>query len=303
MKSYAQGDIVSLPRFVYFDIPTEAGKGLSRVEQRPEALVILSQTCDVARPSKDRRFVQVAPLVRIADPVLASQYRKGASPRYAWLPASGEDGFADLDRVATITKALLARCGRVDGLVDDNERRRFARGISRKYERFPFPDDLRDSLRPLRDTIIAKEGKTGSAEGALLSQVREIRAEAEPRWDAAVVSVQLVFILAPGALATFDEPPDPSETTRTWFDAKERRPSEIAAKIQASGDPAEIAWLWEKLAAAWTRLCSPHGVIADVVGEVVCADEYSVDRYWSSSPLDLGYLSSSGQESSPESAL
>jgi hypothetical protein len=156
MASYAQGDIVAFPRFVYFDVPQQKSKRLSFVEQEPEAIVILTQTCDVARRSQERPFIQVAPLVRIVDADTARRCQAGAHPRYAWVPASGADGFADLDRVATVTKRLLATCEHSRGLRNDDERREFARSIVRKFERFAFPDDLRDSLQPLRDRILEK---------------------------------------------------------------------------------------------------------------------------------------------------
>jgi hypothetical protein len=291
MDSYAQGDIVALPRFVYFDVPEHKSKRLSFVEQEPEAIVLLTQTCDVARSSHERPFVQVAPLVRVLDADIARRCRGGAHPQYAWVPASGADGFADLDRVATITKRLLATCNHSHGLRDDDERREFARAIVRKLERFAFPDDLRDSLEPLRARILEKNGKPNSPEGALLREVRQIRAHADPDWATAVVSVQLVFILDAGALTTFDNPPQPAETTKSWFHSSKRLPNELAGRIRSSDDAAEVAWLWGKLVDAWAEMCEPCGVIADVVGEVVCADEYTLDRYWAGSALDLDYLS------------
>jgi hypothetical protein len=138
---------------------------------------------------------------------------------------------------------------------------------------------------------LKRESKPNSQEGALLRKVRHIRVHAEPDWDAAVVSVQLVFILDAGELTTFEEPPQPAETTKAWFYASKRQASELAAQIQSTEDVAEIAWLWGKLAEAWAAMCQPCGVIADVAGEVVCADEYTLERYWVGSALDLDYLS------------
>ncbi|MGW1046094.1 hypothetical protein [Streptomyces sp. NPDC002547] len=67
--------------------------------------MIISQTCDVVQPNK--AFLQVAPIVRLPEN-LTKQATKGAMPGYVAMPEAGSDAFADLDHIATVSKAHVA---------------------------------------------------------------------------------------------------------------------------------------------------------------------------------------------------
>ncbi len=289
---FEQGEVLGLRRFIYFTISADPARAADAVTVETNESVLLTQTCDVVRPVADRPFVQVAPLIRITDGAVAARCRDGAQPRYAWVPAAGEDAFADLDRIQTIKKDLLVTLEHIPGVTNDDERRIFARAIARKIERFAFPDDLALSLKKLRDRIIRKWDKPESAEGRALQQVLQIRASSHPDWREPAISVHLVFIVEIGVLPKFDEhaPPDPAAVP-----ADDVNPSDVAQSLEDATDPAERAMLWSALGNAWAACCTPTGTVTEVTGEVVGADEYTIDRFWDSSPLDFDYLSGPGE--------
>lgn len=259
------------------------------VTVRHEAIVVLTQTCDLVRSCSQRPFVQLAPLVRL--PLVdARGARRGHIPRYAHIPQSGEDAFADLDLVMTVEKARIADIPRQPGMADDAERRTFARAVARKFERFAFPDAFSVSLGPFTERVRRRHDRPESAEGAAFQQVRQVRAET-PDWEVDNVDVNLIFILAPGELADQARPSDQDER---WHDRHNRQPppAEIAARLNqcAPGTP-EARWLWELLTDAWVDSCRVQPPVASLTAEVIPADEMTVQRYWSSVELDLDYLS------------
>ena len=100
-------------------------------------LVMLSQTCDIVRGCRDRPFVEVAPVVEVKEDLI-EEIRRLKRPAFAYIPSISDDGLvADLDRVMTVEKALLARLTRTPGWETDAELRDFALALTRKRSRFP----------------------------------------------------------------------------------------------------------------------------------------------------------------------
>jgi hypothetical protein len=159
-----------------------------------EGYVVLTQTCDLVRKCKDRPFAEVCPLIRASTPEFYDQVRKSRRPSFAAVPGvSDKQLIADLDRVMTLEKSLIARWTRVPGCASDTEAQDFARALRRRAARFAFPDDFEKAAGPLQDRIISKHDKQ-SAEGAHLRALREIRVRASPSWDAPLVRVGYLFI-------------------------------------------------------------------------------------------------------------
>jgi hypothetical protein len=157
--------------FVYRSTPDKTGNTL--VEEKTEGIVILSQTCDIIRSPQDRPYLEVSPLVRIDEPHVLREIRNGSRPRYAYIPAAAADMLAvDLDRVMTIDKAVASEWSFRRGCADTSEQTRFAHAIARKRNRFAFPDELVEVLRPLQQRIIKKHAKN-SPEGNLLRILKE----------------------------------------------------------------------------------------------------------------------------------
>lgn len=295
LREYRQGDVLTLNRAVHLDLPTADGKSVrADVSAEGDGVVLLTQTCDIVKPSASRPYVQVAPLVREPDERKAEAWREGASPRYVWLPRIGLDAFVDLDHITTVTKGLLVTHGRQPGVDGDEEERTLRFRLGRKLSRPALPDDLAPAMGKLRERIEKKWDKAESAEGRLLQAVRQVRVAPQPTWSADVVHVDVIFIMSPGALPGLaTDPTQPSGEVRRWF-ATGRSIAEIAERIEKTTDEKDAVWLWQRLGAAWAEVCVPHGVIDSFAAEVVGADEFTLDRYWSSEEFDVDYLSGPG---------
>jgi hypothetical protein len=214
---------------------------------------VLSQTCDLVRRCDQRPFVEVAPLIHLDDEEWRSAHR-GRQPRFAILPALAERRMAaDLDRVMTVEKAVVATWERVHGWHTDDEARAFALALARKRSRAAFPDDFVDVVRPLQNRIVEKHDKQ-SDEGRALRSLREIRVRAAPAWDACTVEVDFLFIRDEGAAD---------------FEGK----------------------AWVELLAQWLKRVPPSGRFHRIDGVVQTLDDLTARDYVESDPLDLGFLS------------
>jgi hypothetical protein len=163
------------------------------VETAVAGFVLVSQSCDIVRSSKDRPFVEVCPLVEVTEqdlPMIVARRR----PVYALIPALQSDRLvADLDRTMTVEKAAVAQWNRTPGCRNDVEMRTFAEALSRKRKRFAFPEDFNQLVRKLVDRLSEKHGRA-SEEGEALRSLREIRVQATPSWDSPEVNLMFWFI-------------------------------------------------------------------------------------------------------------
>lgn len=165
----------------------EAGDPLAIVGTTVETgFVVLSQTCDVVRFCADRPFVEIAVLQPVSAETMGN-VKRGRIPRLAFVPAvEAQNQVADLDRTMTIEKTVLAQIPadqRVPGCRDDAERQAFASALSRKYNRFAFPDDFNKAAGEIINRIRKGHGRDSDRGRALLA-LREIRIECAPNWTA-----------------------------------------------------------------------------------------------------------------------
>ena len=162
-------------------------------EVQVSGLVVVSQTCDVVRPSAERPYVEVAPLVAVDAGELRG-IERGRRPRYAFVPGLRDEHLvADLDRIMTVEKAVVAAWTRLVGCSSDEEAHDFAQALGRKRMRFAFPDDFTEFAGELQDRLQEKHEKR-SDEGEALRQLREIRVRAAPGWYADRVDIMFWFI-------------------------------------------------------------------------------------------------------------
>jgi hypothetical protein len=262
LESWRQGDFVIGPLgfVIRFDpeLPLRPGDqdeatDSDLYEEDVEGLVILTQTCDVVRKARDRPNVEVGPLVRVKDDAVLENVRRKASPHYAYLPgAAPRMLIADLDRVMTVEKSLLAMWTREVGCSTDQDQRDFAKALARKRERFAFPEDFVSLVEALRARITQKHAKD-SPEGSCLRSLREIRITATPSWDAMPVSLMFWFIVVEGALPTADG--------------------------------------LRQQCAAWMGYLKPGGRFSSIDYDIVTLDDLSAREYLSSDLLDLDHLS------------
>ncbi len=166
------------------------------VASKVEGYAVLTQTCDIVRDCGKRPYVEVSPLVEV-DVKTLREIQILRRPTFAFVPALAEKRLvADLDRIVTLEKTLLARWSATPGCHDDADRRAFAEALARHRARPAFPDDFNYAMHPVQDYLRKMHGKN-SDEGALLESIGEIRVSASPHWGAESISVFFWFILDP----------------------------------------------------------------------------------------------------------
>jgi hypothetical protein len=218
--------------------------------------VVLTQTCDIVRASRERPFLEVAPLVEVSAQV-AHEIERGRRPVYAIIPALRTHGLvADLDRTMTVEKAVVAQWARIAGCRTDTEARRFALALVRKRARVAFPDDFTVLVERLQARLLEKHDKQ-SEEGRALRALREIRVRAAPSWDAPTVEVTFWFI---------------HEEEAIDFEGKR----------------------WDTLLGGWLQLIPASGRFRHVHGAVLALEDLTAKEYVESDPLDLDHLSTRG---------
>jgi len=220
-----------------------------------DGVVVLTQTCDVVRTCTERAYVHVAP-VQEASEDEAAQVDRGHHPQFVRIPAVPRL-VADLDRITTIEKAVLAGWERIQGCSTDAERRGFARALARKDSRFAFPDDFGATVAGLRARVLAKHDRKSPEGAALREHLLEIRVTAEPEWNAEAVTAFLTFV---------------------------RKDTPEAAAVP-----------WDQLLEKWVALCDPRRRIVKVDATVMTLREMTAQEYVDSDPLDLGHLSLRGR--------
>jgi len=267
----------------------------------PDGVALVSQSCDVALPHRSN--VQVAPIVELSGQTSRAA-RDGKRSQYAHLPLMGDDWFADLDNVSTVSKEALSGRRVGPGVAGDEQTRRFAAAIARRFGRFAFPDDVSDAMKALRDLVQSKATKPHSPFGKVLADVLELRAESKA-WAAVASEVALVFVLLPGALPTLpDDNPGARPAALEKYEPDEStakaRLTEVAEALtnpETNWSAHERFWLWALLADAAAILCQTHGSTTNAsthptfVGEVVSGDEFALTRVRRSEIVDLDHLS------------
>lgn len=232
-------------------VAAEAGVDLA--EQEIPGFVVVTQTCDVVRSCSDRPFVELCPLVEVDDDRLR-EIQRGRRPAYAFVPLlSVRRLVADLDRVMTVEKPLMATWERTLGWSTDAEARAFALALSRKRARFAFPDDFTELARKLQTRLTDKHEKN-TDEGRGLRALDEIRVYASPSWDAPKVDVFF------------------------WF-VRDEEDADFEGKS------------WADLLKAWLNLVPITARFKSVEGQVVTLQDMNAEEYVGSDPLDLDHLS------------
>ncbi len=231
----------------------EAEDGLHALTTEVDGLVMISQTCDVVRGCLERPYVEVAPLVAISESELRTIAR-GRRPAFAIIPAVEDRHLvANLDRVMTVEKSIVASWARTPGCPTDQSRRDFAKALVRKRARVAFPDDFEEVAGRLVARIQDKHDKN-SEEGRALRALRQVRVRAAPSWDAEEVEVTFWFV---------PEDDDIEFEGKPWHDHLER---------------------WEKLVAATGRFSKVDAAVRTL-------SDLTAREYVESDLLDLDHLS------------
>ncbi len=195
--AWRQGDCtLAKTEVVFADVvgldDTQADGPFHVVAREVHGLVVLSQTCDIVQ-ARTESYVQVAPLVEV-DAAHLHQIARRRRIQYALVPRlEGRRLVADLGRVMTITRELLATLPRTDGCGTDDERREFSKAVGRKFTRAAFPDDFVRMVERLRKRVLEKHDRE-SPEGEVLRGLWDIRVVASPDWEADAIEILLLFV-------------------------------------------------------------------------------------------------------------
>lgn len=268
VKSWRQGDYVlgsawTVHRFNPQARLTNASAQVEEddvdlVEEEVRGLVVVTQTCDIVRTSRDRPFIDVVPLVEVPEENL-DDVRKGRRPAYAFIPSLADQRLvAYLDKTTTLEKAVLLTWTRSEGCRTDTEARDFTRALARKHLRFAFPDDFVELIGKLRSRLIEKHDRQ-SDEGRALRALREIRVLASPDWSASEISLSLYFI---------------RDGDQSSFEGEE----------------------WVSYVERWLSRIERKGRFNDISGIAATLSDMSAEEYVYSDQLDLDHLSSADEE-------
>ncbi len=231
----------------------QAGGETDLVEEEVLGLLVATQTCDIVRDCKERPYAEVVPLVEVEEDRLV-EIAKGRRPGYAFVPGlEHRRVVADLDRVMTVEKAVVAGWERVVGCRNDDERRALQNALTRKRGRFAFPDDFTELASGLVRRLQEKHKKE-SPEGRALRALREIRVFASPSWNTPEVEIHLWFI---------------RDHNERDFEGED----------------------WNSFRTAWLKLVPKSGRFRKVEGVVVTLSDLTGQDYSDSVPLDLDHLS------------
>ncbi len=264
LQQWRQGDCVLGEQWFAFRVSPDAPltdeaaaaaeDGVDNAEGAVFGFAVVTQTCDIVRGCGERPFVEVCPLVEVDEDKL-HEIERSRRPNYAYLPGvSNRYLVADLDRVMTVEKPVVAKWERVAGCLDDHDSRRLSLALSRKRARIAFPDDFVAFAAPLMNRMSTKHDKE-SDEGRALRALREIRIRAAPSWNAN--AVQLMF----------------------WFIRSEDQPT-----FEKQG--------WNVLLETWLKRVPATSRFAEVDGAVLTLDDLTARDYVESDALDLDHLSS-----------
>ncbi len=223
-------------------------------ESSVSGFVVVTQTCDLVRSCAERPFLEISPLIQVNAERL-EEIRRLKRPGYAYITGVADRFLvADLDRVMTVEKAVVAGWERISGCPSDADTRLLGEALARKRSRFAFPDDFNEFAHSLQKRMQDKHEKS-STEGKALRALLEVRVSATPAWDAE--DVALIF----------------------WF-------------IRTEADDLFEDQAWHELLDGWLKLLPPSARFSSVDGTVVSLDDMTAKEYLHSDRLDLDRLSS-----------
>jgi hypothetical protein len=269
LREWRQGDVVigSALSFVHvadLDAPStpaaEAllatrgnGERFFYVSVDIEGFVVLSQTCDIVRSCAKRPYVEVCPLVTVGSDQIG-HLQSGRLGRFAALPAlENRAAAADLERVMTVEKGLLAQLdgSRRSGVTTAAQIRIFAETLARKRSRAAFPDSLVAALQRMQRRIQSAHDQA-NAMGNFLRATREIRVQIDPAGGGDGLILKLLFV----------------------FDGEANIPTDA-----------------QELVDELTSLVTRDATIDDIEARPVSLDSLSAATYLATDRLDLDHIS------------
>ncbi|MGH6815747.1 MAG: hypothetical protein ACREC6_08585, partial [Hyphomicrobiaceae bacterium] len=233
------------------ELPEGDPRDFLSVDSVVPGFVVLTQTCDLARESRQRPFAELAPLRKVSEDELR-QVIRCERPTYAYIPVLADRRLvADLNGAITVEKAVLASITREPGMLTDADTDAFQKALARNRSRFAFPTPFNEAMIDFQRRIIRRAGRN-SPEGRHVDALSEIRVTATPSWR------------------------DERATITLWLIKKE--------------DPPEQDWTrwiseWENL------IDQTRGYMLDGPPRVRFLEDMNAREYLESQHLDLDHLS------------
>lgn len=167
------------------------------ITEEAAGLIVITQTCDILKAPEKSPLIQFVRVVK-EQPNIVQIVKRGNHGRYVFLPElEPQCPLADLDVGVYFEKPMLLLMdhqSKIRAVKTDEHISKFSNAVSRKFNRFAFPDDFNASLVSFRD-IIDKNINKMSDLGALLRSVLEIRVSTEmnEQWESAAPIPTLNF--------------------------------------------------------------------------------------------------------------
>lgn len=195
LSEWRQGDYV-LDGCPFVQIAPGEGEPATAEAFEDEAclgLVLVSQTCDIVGNHPN---IVLCPLVEV-DEKDAANIKAGRTPQFAFIEHAPKPNIvADLSRMMTVGRDLVAGWTRTPGFTDETLQRKFAHALERKFGRFAFPDAFNASIGKFHTDIRKKHGKDTDI-GKALATLKEIRVRATPNWDTSPAEILFYFLFEP----------------------------------------------------------------------------------------------------------
>lgn len=196
IQNWRQGDFTLDGGGFFFGNSSDQGEPFDVILQTEGVvgLIVISQTCEIVQLSGGRHYVAVCPLIEVDEKEIVST-EKGMRPYLAFVENTDKNVFADLRRLMSIHKNLLAQWKRTAGFTTASKQMRFAAALERKFGQFAFPDDFNAAIERFRRRIWRRHDKTDSPIGVVYRSISEIRFRALPSWEADEREITVLAIL------------------------------------------------------------------------------------------------------------
>jgi hypothetical protein len=287
-----------------FALPSIGSDGTVQGTPTTHGVVAITQTCDAARSE----YLQVCRIERGLSRAEADNAAKGKITRFVPLPNLGDNAFADLSTIATVSREWLTDKRFVRGVTKTVEQRQLRQGIGRRFSRVPLPDEVTEWLRPFQEKAKRQAGHPRRELHWAFGRIQQIRIASSSGWAGPTYSLAITFIMNDEVLPQFtgEDMPDCPETLRRWIVGKtltqlESRLRELSDEegrpLQGERltDKIHRYYLWAALGETLLGLCrNPGGGtqhILDAECHFASADEFTLRDLWDSEQLDLDHLS------------
>lgn len=191
VELWRQGDFALAAGEMFFrdippvgeETPTSSQSGLEVVaDENIPGFVVISQTCDIVRNPATHPYVSVCPLIHLDQKDMAN-FDSGRMPTLGFLPNLPPTLVVDFARTMTITKQLMCSWDRQPGCETDADCLRFARQVTRVFNRFAFPEEFNEAIEPFKKSIQSKQFSADSDFGKAIRSLLEFRVYAHGSWD------------------------------------------------------------------------------------------------------------------------